>query len=487
MSAVLWHQHVCQLLGPLPHPTALPAVVIPSQLPPIPSSGLGARPGSPGGVPSAPATKTAGLAGGHVGPEPSLAGLFRTPEMPMLGVALFSPNTQVRGELLFVQGAAHGSCNGAQGCAGLCFRAPLPASVEAPDALLSHPPASTCPDTHRPSLPLPVNRLQSQLDFSGGLGGDLLLEMGAATDPLGLLSPALLTRHQQVPAPNHVQAAPLRPGSGLSSVRPGSLMHGGSAGKASRTFATTYAAQAPAASSVPGRRVSEVGEASFLRSPGIGGTPRVPALFKSPEEQRAAAPQSATLATQTQHQEQRRPSFFSPATLSVPSYRGGASSPTTAAAAASIARSSSQPAGAAAAAAAAAGGSGGRNLVTVQSGRLESLDCYLAEVGLQGQGLWMWGNCVHVALCTDGSGLHMLPPAPAQPSTSPRPAPCSCTAPGRRWQLTPALCPAWARSLRCRRRSRRRRACVPGWLKSCTASVTAFVGSRVARRGWEIC
>ena len=34
-----------------------------------------------------------------------------------------------------------------------------------------------------------------------------------------------------------------------------------------------------------------------------------------------------------------------------------------------------------AAAATAAGGSGGRNLVTVQSGRLESLDSYLAEVG----------------------------------------------------------------------------------------------------------
>ena len=56
------------------------------QLLPIPSSGM----------PSAPATRTAGVAGGQVGPEPSLAGMFRTPEMPMLGVALFSPNTQVR-------------------------------------------------------------------------------------------------------------------------------------------------------------------------------------------------------------------------------------------------------------------------------------------------------------------------------------------------------------------------------------------------------
>lgn len=226
--------------------------------------------------------------------------------------------------------------------------------------------------------------MQSQLDFSGGMGGDLLLDMGAGTDPLGLLSPALLTRHQQAPESQQTQAAPLRPGSGLSSVRPAPLMHTSSAGTsnlaAGRAFAGTYASQAPAASSVPGRR-SEVGEASFLRSPGLGGTSRVPALFKSPEEQRAAGPQTHTLATQPQRQEQRRPSLFSPGSLSVPSYRAIAS-PTTAAAAASIARSSSQPAGAAAGAAAAAGYGGGRNLVTVQSGRLESLDCYLAEVGL---------------------------------------------------------------------------------------------------------
>ena len=232
--------------------------------------------------------------------------------------------------------------------------------------------------------------MQSQLDFSGGLGGDLLLDMGAGTDPLGLLSPGLLTRHQQPPASQAAQAAPLRPGSGLSSVRPGPMMHASSAGAstlaAGRAFAATYASQAPAASSVPGRR-SEVGDASFLRSPGIAGTPRVPALFKSPEEQRAAGPRSHTLATQPQRQEQRRPFLFSPDGFSVPSYRG-VTSPTTAAAAASIARSSSQPAGAAAAAAAAAGGSGGRNLVTVQSGRLKSLDCYLGEVRLQEHACW---------------------------------------------------------------------------------------------------
>ncbi len=65
------------------------------QVLPIHSNGLGVRPGSAGGLPSAPATRTAGAAGGQVGPEPSLAGMFRTPEMQMLGVALFSPNTQV--------------------------------------------------------------------------------------------------------------------------------------------------------------------------------------------------------------------------------------------------------------------------------------------------------------------------------------------------------------------------------------------------------
>ena len=250
---------------------------------------------------------------------------------------------------------------------------------DGPQALFPWP-ALIPPRPLPPALPSPPGNPQSQLDFSSGLGSELLLEMGAGADPLGLLSPALLHRH-----PHQAAAAALRPGSGLSSGRPAPLMHASSGGASTlavgRAFAAAYS-QGPAASSVPGRR-SEVGEASFLRSPGIGGTPRVPALFKSPEEQRAAPlqPRGAAHGAQQQRPEQRHPSLFSPAAFSMPGVRHRSAASPTAAAAASIARSSSQPAGAAAAAATAAGGSGGRNLVTVQSGRLESLDSYLAEVG----------------------------------------------------------------------------------------------------------
>lgn len=232
------------------------------------------------------------------------------------------------------------------------------------------PIALSCPPLRPPEPPWPAP--QSQLDFAS-LGGDLLLEIGAGLDPLGLLSPLHRPGQQ-----------PLRPGSGLSTARHSALLHGASASSAggSRPAPAAHSQAQQASSMITGRR-SDAGDAnaaSFLRSPGIGGgTPRVPALFKSPEEQGPAGLQSLRGAPATAQQphrapQPRRPSLFSPAAFSAhgasPAPGGGG------------ARSSTRVE---AVAAAAPGGGGGaasrRTLVTVQTGRLDSLDNYLAEVG----------------------------------------------------------------------------------------------------------
>lgn len=199
--------------------------------------------------------------------------------------------------------------------------------------------------------------LQSQLDFRG-LGGDLLLEMGS--DPLGLLSP--LVRQQQ-------QAPPPRPGSGLSTARPALLVHGAPASStaAPRLASAPQSSLGQQASSMPARgRRSDGADTAFLRSPGgagSGGMLRVPALFKSPAAQAGLAP-----ATHSQHPPSpRRGSLFSPVAFSAPHATakpcGGKGLGGGAPAGSSMAQSSS-----------AAPGAGGRNLVTVQSGRLDTLD-----------------------------------------------------------------------------------------------------------------
>ena len=66
------------------------------QLMPIPDSarpGTAAASGSEAAV--AAAQRSGPSAGGLQGPEPSLKDAFKTPDIPMLGVSLFSPHTQV--------------------------------------------------------------------------------------------------------------------------------------------------------------------------------------------------------------------------------------------------------------------------------------------------------------------------------------------------------------------------------------------------------
>jgi hypothetical protein len=140
-----------------------------------------------------------------------------------------------------------------------------------------------------------------------------------------------------------------------------------------------------------------MGDNAFLqRSPGCGGgicsarggTPRMPALFKSPEEQRQAQLPATSSHRRHRQQQQQQPhrvhsgqaqrSLFSPGAafspqrgspLALPALGAGAG------AGSSAAKASRQ------APAAGAHQPAGRNLVAVQAAALTSLDKYLAQVG----------------------------------------------------------------------------------------------------------
>ena len=93
-SAALTLSH-SRLIPPTPTPTPTPTLCLP-QLHPVPSErgrlgGSAAVSGAAVGL----ALGVPGVGRGALAPEPSLRDTFRTPDIPMLGVSLFSPHTQV--------------------------------------------------------------------------------------------------------------------------------------------------------------------------------------------------------------------------------------------------------------------------------------------------------------------------------------------------------------------------------------------------------
>lgn len=287
------------------------------------------------------------------------------------------------------------------------------------------------PSTH------PICCPQSQNEF-GSLGGSLLLEMEGDLG-LGLLPPALAQQHQQHQQRRRQQ----RPGSGLGSVMPAPLLPGASSAAPAllgRLPSGAFSSLGAQASSM--RRCGDSGDSSFLLSPGIGSTPRMPALFKSPAEQRAAGPSQPY----GQHPP-RRSSLFSPVTFSPP-YAASTMAPTlgggTAVSTAGVGGSSQAATTVQACSTACGGqGSGGRNLVMVQTGRLDSLDKYLGEVsGRRGE-----AACCCCCLCSDAdaaasysfvlcptkSALAVLPSIySSQTHNTPPPPANRCAAQGRR-------------------------------------------------------
>ena len=235
---------------------------------------------------------------------------------------------------------------------------------------------------------------QSQLDLST----TLMLEAGP--DPLGLLSPSMLQRHAGLPQQRPASGMGLRPSSGLSSIKPPSSLRGGGGGGTAASSAVgavraatsgcgaPSARQPPAGSGMPPRpRRSNMGDsgASFLCSPSIAGCPpRVPALFKTPEEQQlaaVAAEAASSMQSQRQHQhqqhrQQQRASLFSPvsALSQLPpagvALTGAVQHSTTTMASGRVRGGSGRPPPVPT----------GRDLIYVQQTRLDSAERYLAQV-----------------------------------------------------------------------------------------------------------